>query len=61
MAGPVDGQPRERGALELEAIIRSAETMRRPLELSDVRLEDYDAVYPGILSARAACDHGQFT
>src|SRR4051812_4658178 len=35
-------------ALELEAIIRSAEVMRRPLELSDVRLEDYDAVYvPG--------------
>jgi putative intracellular protease/amidase len=38
----------EAGALELEAIIRSAETMRRPLRLSDVRLEDYDAVYlPG--------------
>jgi putative intracellular protease/amidase len=36
------------GALELEAIIRSAEAMRRPLQLSDVRLEDYDAVYlPG--------------
>ena len=36
------------GALELEAIIRSAETMRRPLALSNVRLEDYDAVYvPG--------------
>ena len=36
------------GALELEAIIRSAEEMRRPLKLSDVRLEDYDAVYlPG--------------
>jgi putative intracellular protease/amidase len=35
-------------ALELEAIIRSAEVMRRPLKLSDVRLEDYDAVYlPG--------------
>lgn len=35
-------------ALELEAIIRSAEEMRRPLKLSDVRLEDYDAVYlPG--------------
>lgn len=35
-------------SLELEAIIRSAETMRRPLQLSDVRLEDYDAVYvPG--------------
>jgi putative intracellular protease/amidase len=42
MAGGVDG------ALELEAIIRSAEAMRRPLQLSDVRLEDYDAVYlPG--------------
>ncbi len=42
MAGGVQG------ALELEAIIRSAEAMRRPLELSDVRLEDYDAVYlPG--------------
>ena len=38
----------EQGALELEAIIRSAEVMRRPLKLSDVRLEDYDAVYlPG--------------
>jgi putative intracellular protease/amidase len=42
MAGGVQG------ALELEAIIRSAEAMRRPLRLSDVRLEDYDAVYlPG--------------
>ncbi len=38
----------EQGALELEEIIRSAEVMRRPLKLSDVRLEDYDAVYlPG--------------
>lgn len=38
----------EEGALELEAVIRSAETMRRPLKLSEVRLEDYDAVYlPG--------------
>ncbi|MET8905618.1 type 1 glutamine amidotransferase domain-containing protein [Streptomyces sp. NPDC004538] len=38
----------EQGALDLEAIIRDAEVMRRPLELSDVRLEDYDAVYlPG--------------
>ena len=38
----------EQGALDLEAIIRSAEVMRRPLKLSDVRLEDYDAVYlPG--------------
>lgn len=35
-------------SLELEAIIRSAEVMRRPLQLSGVRLEDYDAVYlPG--------------
>ena len=42
MAGGVQG------ALDLEAIIRSAEAMRRPLKLSDVRLEDYDAVYlPG--------------
>ncbi|MEU7855102.1 type 1 glutamine amidotransferase domain-containing protein [Nonomuraea sp. NPDC049141] len=42
MAGGVQG------ALDLEAIIRSAETMRRPIRLSDVRLEDYDAVYlPG--------------
>ena len=42
MAGGVQG------ALELETIIRSAEAMRRPLKLSDVRLEDYDAVYlPG--------------
>ncbi|GIF62840.1 dimethylallyltransferase [Asanoa ishikariensis] len=38
----------EKGALELEEIIRDAEVMRRPLQLSDVRLEDYDAVYlPG--------------
>ena len=36
------------GALELEEIIRSAEAMRRPIKLSDVRLDDYDAVYlPG--------------
>ena len=42
MAGGIEG------ALELERIIRSAEAMRRPLKLSDVRLEDYDAVYlPG--------------
>ncbi|MFE0541225.1 type 1 glutamine amidotransferase domain-containing protein [Streptomyces sp. NPDC058891] len=35
-------------ALDLEAIIRSAEEMRRPIQLSDARLEDYDAVYfPG--------------
>ncbi|SCE18827.1 Putative intracellular protease/amidase [Streptomyces sp. DvalAA-14] len=38
----------EKGAFELERIIRDAEVMRRPLELADVRLEDYDAVYlPG--------------
>ncbi|MEU6657580.1 type 1 glutamine amidotransferase domain-containing protein [Streptomyces sp. NPDC046821] len=38
----------ENGALELERIIRSAEAMRRPLQLANVRLEDYDAVYmPG--------------
>ncbi|MEH1169314.1 type 1 glutamine amidotransferase domain-containing protein [Micromonospora sp. CPCC 205539] len=38
----------EQEALDLEAIIRDAEVMRRPLKLSDVRLEDYDAVYlPG--------------
>ncbi|MDX3352792.1 type 1 glutamine amidotransferase domain-containing protein [Streptomyces sp. ME01-24h] len=35
-------------ALELESIIRSAEVLRRPIQLSVVRLEDYDAVYlPG--------------
>ncbi|MFE7750930.1 type 1 glutamine amidotransferase domain-containing protein [Streptomyces sp. NPDC057428] len=38
----------EQAALDLEAVIRDAEAMRRPLKLSDVRLEDYDAVYlPG--------------
>ncbi|MFF4244808.1 type 1 glutamine amidotransferase domain-containing protein [Streptomyces sp. NPDC001822] len=38
----------EQVSLDLEAIIRDAEAMRRPLQLSDVRLEDYDAVYlPG--------------
>jgi putative intracellular protease/amidase len=38
----------EQGALDLEAIIRSAEALRRPIRLGDVRLEDYDAVYlPG--------------
>lgn len=38
----------EKGALELESIIRSAEQMRRPIHLSHARLEDYDAVYlPG--------------
>ncbi|AGP61291.1 hypothetical protein M271_49645 [Streptomyces rapamycinicus NRRL 5491] len=35
-------------ALDLEAIIRSAEVMRRPIHLADARLDDYDAVYfPG--------------
>ncbi|MFE6806852.1 type 1 glutamine amidotransferase domain-containing protein [Streptomyces sp. NPDC057696] len=35
-------------ALDLEAIIRSAEVMRRPIHLADARLEDYDAFYfPG--------------
>ena len=38
----------EDAALELEAIIRDAEVMRRPLKLSDVRPNDYDAIYlPG--------------
>jgi hypothetical protein len=31
----------EQRALDLEAIIRSAEVMRRPLQLPDIRLEDY--------------------
>jgi putative intracellular protease/amidase len=35
-------------ALELEEILRSAEELRRPIELADARLEDFDAVYyPG--------------
>ncbi|MET7335793.1 type 1 glutamine amidotransferase domain-containing protein [Nonomuraea sp. NPDC005650] len=38
----------EQIALDLEAVIRAAEEMRRPIRLSDARLEDYDAVYcPG--------------
>jgi putative intracellular protease/amidase len=38
----------EQEALDLEAIIRSAEAMRRPIQVADARLEDYDAVYlPG--------------
>lgn len=38
----------EQIALEQEAILRSAEELRRPVELADARLEDYDAVYyPG--------------
>ena len=35
-------------ALEQEEILRSAEELRRPIELANARLEDYDAVYyPG--------------
>ncbi|WP_328794635.1 type 1 glutamine amidotransferase domain-containing protein [Herbidospora solisilvae] len=35
-------------ALDLEATIRLAEELRRPIRLSEARLEDYDAVYcPG--------------
>jgi putative intracellular protease/amidase len=35
-------------ALELEQILLSAEELRRPIELADTRLDDYDAVYyPG--------------
>lgn len=38
----------EKTALELEDILRSAEELRRPIELATARLEDYDAVYyPG--------------
>lgn len=38
----------EETALEQERVLRSAEELRRPIELADVRLEDYDAVYyPG--------------
>ncbi|GHJ39754.1 type 1 glutamine amidotransferase domain-containing protein [Streptomyces sp. TS71-3] len=38
----------EKMALQLEEIIRDAEVMRRPIRLSEARLEDYDAVYfPG--------------
>jgi hypothetical protein len=33
-------------ALELEALIRSAEVMRRPLKLPEVRLEDWGAGLP---------------
>jgi len=32
-------------ASELEDILLSAEELRRPIELADARLEDYDAVY----------------
>lgn len=35
-------------AAELEATMRSAEELRRPIEIADARLADYDAVYyPG--------------
>ena len=35
-------------ALELEQILLSAEELRRPIELADARLDDYDTVYyPG--------------
>jgi putative intracellular protease/amidase len=38
----------EQIALGLEEILRSAEELRRPIELADARLEDCDAVfYPG--------------
>jgi putative intracellular protease/amidase len=38
----------EQIAREQEEILRSAEELRRPIELADARLEDYDAVYyPG--------------
>ncbi|MBV8348553.1 MAG: type 1 glutamine amidotransferase domain-containing protein, partial [Mycolicibacterium sp.] len=38
----------EQIALEQEEILRSAEELRRPIEVADARLEDYDAVYyPG--------------
>jgi putative intracellular protease/amidase len=35
-------------ARQLEEVLRSTEELRRPIELADARLEDYDAVYyPG--------------
>jgi putative intracellular protease/amidase len=35
-------------ALELEGILSTAEELRRPIEVADARLDDYDAVYyPG--------------
>ncbi|WP_433089224.1 type 1 glutamine amidotransferase domain-containing protein [Dactylosporangium sp. CA-052675] len=38
----------EQAALDQEGVLRSAEELRRPLRLSDARLQDYDAVYyPG--------------
>jgi putative intracellular protease/amidase len=38
----------EEAARQLEDVLRSAEELRRPIELADARLDDYDAVYyPG--------------
>jgi putative intracellular protease/amidase len=38
----------EQIALDLEETLKSAEELRRPIKLSDARLDDYDAVYyPG--------------
>ncbi|MFE9003833.1 type 1 glutamine amidotransferase domain-containing protein [Streptomyces sp. NPDC007875] len=38
----------EENALQEEAVIESADELRHPISLTDVRLEDYDAVYyPG--------------
>jgi putative intracellular protease/amidase len=38
----------EQIARDLEEILRSAEELRRPIELADARVEDYDAIYyPG--------------
>lgn len=35
-------------AQQLEEVLRSAEELRRPIELADARLDDYDAIYyPG--------------
>ena len=38
----------EKQALELESVLRSAEELRRPIDIKTARLEDFDAVYyPG--------------
>src|SRR3954463_16227630 len=38
----------DKTALELEGVLRTAEELRRPIDLATARLEDYDAVYyPG--------------
>lgn len=38
----------EKNALQEEAVIESADELRHPISLTDVRLEDYDAIYyPG--------------